>query len=174
MPRCKHVSVWPLKMGPGAPVCASHSRTVLSSLPEAIWWPLGEYTSTLVNHTRYGHSRWDQVHRFVRPTAALSCPDFPRRSGGRLANISRCVTKVVWPLKMGPGAPVCASHSRTVLSHCPRRSGGRLANMSRCKPSRYGRSRWDQVHRFAHPTAALSCPHFLRRSGGRLVNIPRW
>src|SRR5690348_10812246 len=34
-------------MAPGAAVCASQSLTVLSQLPEAICWPLGENTTLI-------------------------------------------------------------------------------------------------------------------------------
>ena len=99
------------------PVAASHSRTVLSSLPEARRLAVGaeghgvDRVACARRGSRRGPGRWR------RPTAAPSCRRCREArvlpSGLKATALDRAGV----PVRAGRAAwPVAASHSRTVLS----------------------------------------------------------
>ena len=150
--------MWPVSGWPtGWPVAASHTRTVLSALPETIRVPSG-LNATL--HTPSGvpgqrladglaGGRVPHPHRVVGTAG-----DDPRAVGAeRHARTPRPVCPVSgWPT----GRPVAASHTRTVLSALPETirvpSGlnATLAHRVLCARSAAGR----RVGRWPRPTPA--------------------
>ena len=104
------------RLAEGWPVSASHSRTVLSSLPEASRCPSG------LNATLFTASVWPvsgspmgwPVSASHSRTVLSSLPEASRCPSGLNATL---YTVSVWPVRGWPtGWPVSASHSRTVLS----------------------------------------------------------
>ena len=87
----------------GWPVSASHSRTVLSQLPEAMRVPSG------LNATLFTASVWpvsgvaDRVGRWPRPTPAPSCRHCRRRCAVPSGLNATLYTASVWPVS---GAPI--------------------------------------------------------------------
>ena len=156
----------------GWPVSASHSRTVLSSLPEAMRLPSG-LNATLVTASvwpvsgcadRLAGVRVPQPHRLVG--AAGDDPlavGAERHTGHRV----RCGRSAAAPI----GWPVSASHSRTVLSSAagddPLAVGAERHARTPCRCGRSAAGR--RVGRCRRPTAApslSSLPETMRLPSG--------
>ncbi len=114
-------SVWPVSGSPmGWPVSASHSRTVLSSLPEAMPVPVGA-------ERHADHRVGVAGERVADGLAGVGVPQ-PHRvvvTAGDDAGAVGAERHAVTPRRCGRSAaaptgwPVSASHSRTVLSSLP-------------------------------------------------------
>ena len=100
----------------GWPVSASHSRTVLSALPETMRVPSGlnATLSTDVGVAGQRVRRW--VGRCRHPTPAPCRRRCRRRCACPSGLNATLYTASVWPVSGAPmGWPVSASHTRTVL-----------------------------------------------------------
>ena len=153
----------------GWPVAASHSRTVLSALPEARRVPSG-LNATLDTASVWPVSGWPMgwpVAASHSRTVLSSLPEAMRVPSGLNATL---VTASVWPVSGWPmGWPVAASHSRTVVVAA---AGGdaRAVGAERHAAHRVrvaGQRLADRLGRWPRPTAAPCCRRCRRRCACR-------
>ena len=113
-------SVWPVSGWPmGWPVSASHTRTVLSLLPEAMRCAVGAERHAAHRLGVAGEWLADGLAGVgvPHPHRVVPLPETMRVPSGLNATL---ITGPVWPVSGAPmGWPVAASHSRTVLSALP-------------------------------------------------------
>ncbi len=161
-------SVWPVSGAPmGWPVSASHSRTVLSSLPEAMRGAVGaeRHTGHRAVWPVSGAPRGWPVSASHSRTVLSRCRRRCRCPSGLNATLN---TVSVWPVSgcadglAGVGVPqphrvVVAAGGDAVPVGAERHTGHRVGVAGERVRRRVGRCR--------RPTAAPSCPRCRRRCG---------